>query len=217
MSLSKSLGLDRFGAGRITHPAMAASARASGNWSMACMNGQAPFTVRAEYDRLLALHGRDRALDFASKEGMLKWYEEWHNIMTNVGRDYAIDAYLSGGTPITSWFVGIVNGATPTFDLADTMASHAGWTEEQNYDEATRVAWVEAGVSAGVVTNSASVAVFTINSSVTVGGAFLVSESTKGGTAGTLYAEGDFPTDRTLIATDELQVTATMSLADDGV
>lgn len=151
------------------------------------------------------------------RNGEIIWEVEWDNIITNAGRDYMVDAGLSGGTPVTAWFIGLVNGATPTFAAADTMASHAGWTESTAYDEATRVAYVEAGVTGGQVTNAASVAQFTMNATATIGGAFLVSNNTKGGTTGTLYAEGSFATNRSVIDNDVLEVTAVFGAADDGV
>lgn len=148
--------------------------------------------------------------------GEVVWQEDWTNIITTAGLNYLIDAGLSGGTQTTTWYVGLVNGATPTFAAGDTSASHAGWTEEQNYDEANRVTFTDAGPTAGAVTNSASPAQFTMSSAVTVGGAFLISNNTKGGTTGTLYAEGDFAVDRSVQDNDVLEVTATFGVADDG-
>ena len=151
------------------------------------------------------------------RNGGIIWEVEWENLVVNSGRDYLVDVGLSGGTQITTWYIGLVNGATPTFAAADTMASHGGWTESTAYDEANRPTFVEAGVSGGQVTNTASKATFTMNATATIGGAFLVSNNTKGGTTGTLYAEGDFATDRSVIDNDVLEVTATFGAADDGV
>jgi hypothetical protein len=66
-----------------------------------------------------------------------------------------------------------------------------------------------------VVTNTASPAVFNINGSATVGGAFLTSNDTKGGTTGTLFSAADFgsPGDRSVVNSDTLSVTYTFSLA----
>jgi hypothetical protein len=98
------------------------------------------------------------------------------------------------------------------------MSSHCGWTEVTAYDEAARQAFTPGSVASQSVNNSASKAVFTISSSVTVGGAFLVSNSTKGGTTGTLYSAGAFSGgNRALVDDDVLNVQATFSQADDGV
>ena len=64
------------------------------------------------------------------------------------------------------------------------------------------------------VDNSASAAVFTINSSGTVGGGFLVTNSTKGGTTGTLYGGAAFSGgNRTVDNGDTLTVTVTATAA----
>jgi hypothetical protein len=151
------------------------------------------------------------------RNGEVIWQEKWENIVTTAGLNYLIDVALGGAAQITTWFVGLVSGATPTFAAGDTSATHAGWTEATGYDEATREAWVDGGVSGGSLTNAASVAQFTMNASLTIGGAFLISNSTKGGTTGTLYAEGDFGVDRSVVDNDVLEVTAAFSVADDGV
>jgi hypothetical protein len=66
-----------------------------------------------------------------------------------------------------------------------------------------------------VATNSASVAVFNINATQTVGGAFLTSDNTKSGSTGTLFSAADFsaPGDRAVTSGDTLNVTYTLSLA----
>lgn len=150
--------------------------------------------------------------------GNLKWNEEYDNLVVNTGLNYALDAALSGGTPITSWFIGLIDGATPTLAAGDTTASHGGWTENENYSQATRVAWVEAGVSAQSITNAASPAVFSIDTDAqTIGGGFLVSLNTKGGTTGTLFSEGAFATARTADDGDTINVTVAIGAADDGI
>lgn len=148
------------------------------------------------------------------KHGNIKWTDHIDNLVTNAGLNYLLDAGLSGGTQVTTWYVGLTDG-TPTAAAGDTMASHDGWTEVEAYDEATRVAWMDGGVSNQSVSNSGSPAEFTISTnSTTVGGAFLVSNSTKGGTTGTLYAVGAFSAgDKSLDDDDVLTVTATFTAA----
>lgn len=150
-------------------------------------------------------------------QGNVKWVEEWENLVVDAGLDYALDAALSGGAAITSWFIGLIN-ATPSIAAGDTMSSHAGWTENTAYDEATREAWVDGGVSGGSVDNVGNEAVFTGSTdSQSIDGAFLTSNSTKGGTTGTLYAAGTFGTTKSFDDGDTLTVTATFTQADDGV
>jgi len=147
-------------------------------------------------------------------KGRIKWEDEIHNLVVNVGLDYLLDAGLSGGTQITSWFTGLTDG-TPTIAAGDTMASHAGWVEVTAYNEANRPAWSDGGVSGQSVDNSASPATFTISTdNTTIGGAFLASNNTRGGTTGTLYAAGAFSAgDKTIDDNDTIDLTATFTQA----
>lgn len=150
------------------------------------------------------------ALEARDADGNLKWTEIIDNIVVNAGLDYLLDVALSAGTPVTSWYIGLT-GATPTVAAGNTMASHAGWTEVVAYSEASRQAFTDAGVTSQTCTNTASPAVFTINANSTdIGGAFLASDNTKSGTAGTLYAAGAFTAgNKSLDNGDTLTVTFT--------
>jgi hypothetical protein len=151
------------------------------------------------------------------RNGELIHKEDFTNLITNAGLNYLLDVALSGASATTTWYIGLTDG-TPTVAAGDTMSSHGGWAEVTDYSQANRVTWSEAGVSAQSITNSASPASFSINATVTVGGAFLTSVNTKGGTTGTLFAVGAFTAgDRSFINGDTLNVTATYSAADDGV
>lgn len=148
------------------------------------------------------------------KYGREKWRDTIDNIVVNAGLNYILDAGLSGGSPITSWFIGLLS-ASPTVAAGDTMASHAGWTEVVAYDEANRQAWTDGGVSGQSVDNSGSVATFTISTNGTdIGGAFLTSSNSKSGGTGTLYAAGAFTAgNKSLDDGDELEVTCTATAA----
>ena len=146
-------------------------------------------------------------------EGNILWTEEDHNIVVNVGLDEILDKFWKGSTYTASHFVGLADG-TPTFASGDTMGSHAGWSEVSAYSEAARQDLTLGTVSGQSVDNSASKAVFTINADNTVvGGAFLTTDSTKGGTAGILMAGLAFGADRALSTNDTLDVQWTLTLA----
>jgi len=154
------------------------------------------------------------------KDGKLKWTDESKNLVVNVGLQYMAGTALDGATArITSWYLGLYGAASSNNPAAgDTMSSHAGWTEVTDYTEATRpAATFVAATTANpsVVTNSASKAQFTMNATVTVGGAFLTSDNTKGGTSGTLFSAKDFssPGDRNVVSGDVVLVTYTFSLS----
>lgn len=144
------------------------------------------------------------------RNGAEKWRDTIDNLVVNAGLNYLLDAGLSGGTPITAWYLGLLS-ATPTIAAGDTMGSHAGWTEVVAYDEANRLAWSDGGVSSQSVSNSGSPASFTISTDDTnIGGAFLTSVNTKSGTTGTLYAAGAFTGgNRNLDDGDTIEVTFT--------
>ena len=146
--------------------------------------------------------------------GNLKWSEQIDNIVVNVGLDDVLDKYLKGSGYTASFFVGITDG-TPTPAATDTMASHPGWTEVVAYSEGTRPALVLGAVSGQSVDNSASKAVYSVTSdSTTIGGAFLVTDGTKGGSTGTLYSVAAFQAgDKGLDNGDTLNVTVTCTSA----
>ena len=74
--------------------------------------------------------------------------------------NYMLDAGLSDATQLVDGYVLIFNdNHTPS--ASDTYAT-PGFTESTAYDETTRPAWVEAGVSSKSITNSASKATFTM-------------------------------------------------------
>ena len=151
-------------------------------------------------------------------EGNLKWAEEKHNLVVNVGLKDMNDKYFSGSSYTAAWYLGLYGAAASNNPAAgDTMASHAGWTEVTAYSQATRPACSFGAATTAdpsVISNSASVAVFSINGTTTVGGAFLTSDNTKGGTTGILFSAADFqsPGDRSVVSGDVINVTYTFSL-----
>lgn len=151
----------------------------------------------------------------ARRGGKILWRDGFENIITNEGLDHFLDVALSGGTQISSWFIGLTDG-TPTVAAGDTMASHAGWAEVVAYDEAARQAWTDGGVSSQSVGNGASPATFTISTNSTdIGGGFLTSNDTKSGTTGVLFSAGAFTGgDKSLDDNDTVDVTCTVTAAD---
>ncbi len=133
---------------------------------------------------------------------------KWSNIVVNEGLDDLLDMTLSGGTPDTSWFIGLKDTGTPA--AGDTLASHASWAEITPY-AGNRLAWTDGGVASQSVDNTGSPAAFAINATDDVFGAFLAGVNT--GTAGRLYAAGDFAASRGVINGDTLNVEATFTSA----
>ena len=152
------------------------------------------------------------------KDGNLKWAADSKNLVVNAGLAYMAGSALTSVTQITTWYLGLYGAGASNLPAAgDTMASHAGWTEIVPYSNATRVVATLATATTAnpsVATNTASPAVFNINGTATVGGAFLTSGSAKSGTTGTLFSAADFgsPGDRSVVSGDTLSVTYTFSL-----
>lgn len=153
------------------------------------------------------------------KDGNLKWEDAAPNLVVNGGLQDMNAKYFTGSAYTAAWYIGIYGAAASNNPAAsDTMSSHIGWTEVTAYSQATRPACTfgtPTTANPSVATNSASPATFSINATTTVGGAFLTSNNTKGGTTGTLYSAADFssPGDRSVVSGDTLSVTYTLSLA----
>jgi hypothetical protein len=148
-----------------------------------------------------------------SADGTLKWKEEVYNIVVNEGLNEILNKFWKGSTYTAAFYVGLVS-STPTIAAADTMASHGGWTEVTGYSEANRQALTLGTVASQSVDNSASKAVFNINATVTIGGAFVTTNNTKGGTTGILIGGAAFGAgNRSVISGDILNVTVTLTAA----
>ena len=152
------------------------------------------------------------------KEGNLKW-EDWaHNLVVNQGLKDMNDKYFSGSGYTATWYLGLINASpTPSYVAGDTAALHSGWSETTAYSQANRpTATFGAATTAdpSVISNSASPATFSMNGTVTVAGAFLISDNTKGGTSGVLFSEANFqsPGSRSVVSGDTLNVTYQFSL-----
>lgn len=145
--------------------------------------------------------------------GHIKWRAEAPNLVVNVGLTNSLEVHLGGGAQSATWYLGLTDG-TPTVAATDTMASHAGWVEVQGYDEAARPTAVFGVAAAQQITNSGNLARFTMNTTGTAGGAFLVDNSTKGGATGTLYSVGAFTEgDTPFSASDTIDVQYTGTAA----
>jgi hypothetical protein len=135
----------------------------------------------------------------------------FNNAITNAGLTHALSIVLGGGTQVTTWYMGLINTGA-TLAAADTMSSHAGWTEITSYASATRPEWTEDAAASQAITNTTDVT-FAINGTVTAYGAFLNSNSTKGGTTGTLWATGAFASEQALVSGQTLNVTYSVTAA----
>jgi hypothetical protein len=145
-------------------------------------------------------------------DGRVKWTERAENLITNEGLDHILNVVLHATTQVSTWYVGLKNTGSPA--AGDTLASHAGWTENSNYS-GDRKEYVEAAASSQSITNLENKASFAINAdSQSIHGAFLASAAT--GTSGTLLCVANFASAKAADNGDTLEVTYTISAADDG-
>jgi len=155
-------------------------------------------------------------------EGNVKWEDQFPNLVNAVGKQLMLDTLLSGSSYTTVGpFLGLISGASPTFAAADTMTSHAGWTEFIAYTvggSAVRgTASFTSATSAGttptnVTTKAAAAITYTITGAGgTVSGCFLVTgasaSSTLSSTTGTLYSAGAFAVAKVTTSGDTVSVT----------
>jgi hypothetical protein len=154
--------------------------------------------------------------------GNLKWTEEVPNLVNAIGKQLMLDTLLKGSAySVVGPYLGLIATTSPTFTAADTMTSHAGWTEFINYTvggSAVRgTAVFGSSTSSGttpsnVTTSTATAITYTITGAGgNVTGCFLVTgsgaSSTLSNTGGTLYSAGAFATAKTTTAGDTVSVT----------
>jgi hypothetical protein len=158
------------------------------------------------------------------KDGNVKWTAEAKNLTTNAGRQDMNTQYFKGAAYSANWFIGLVNNTpTPSYDVTDTMASHAGWDETTAYDTSNRATATfgtatddNPSVISNSVASGGTVASFAINGTVTIDGAFLTDDEPKATSSGILFSVAAFevPGDRSVVDGDTLNVTYQFSLTD---
>ncbi len=144
-------------------------------------------------------------------DGNLKGIYDIPNGIVDEGLTDLLDVYFHVGSVTTAWFLGLVdNSGFSAFAAGDVMNSHSGWNEFTTYNEATRIAWPEDQPAARAITNTTS-ADFTITGTGTIKGIFVVSENTKSGTTGILWATAAFASNVAVVNGDSLKITYTVS------
>jgi len=188
MSTEISKAQDVVVASSIMRPAGADSARAGGVYTVTCVGA----------------------------DGKEKWSDTFHNLVVNQGLQDMNTKYFSGSSYTAAWYLGLVTGpgSGTTFAAADTLASHAGWTENTNYTGNRKAVTFGTATTAdpSVIGNSGSPSAFTMNANAqTIAGAFLCNVDT--GTSGVLFSAGDFTGgDKVVDSGDTLNVTYSFSL-----
>jgi hypothetical protein len=167
--------------------------------------------LKAQGGDALALGGVFRLEHFRPYKGLV-WASPAPNLVVTQGRTHALEQWLRGSSYTASWFFGLISDSGYSAIAAgDTAASHSGWTEFTGYSESVRQTAAFSAASGGSIATSA-VAEFTINATGTVKGSFLISDSTKSGTAGVLASAGlATQGDRAVTSGDLIRVSYTLN------
>lgn len=156
------------------------------------------------------------------KDGNLKWEDTIDNTVVTVGKNLELDTLLAGSAYTTVGpFMGLISSVGwSAIDPADTMASHAGWTEAgptnaPDYSGDRKTCAFDAA-AAGVKALTSALA-FTFSEGGTVKGAFVVTGTgavnTHDDTNGVLYSAGLFTGgDKVVASTDVLNVSWQVTL-----
>ena len=150
------------------------------------------------------------------QDGNLKWEEQAHNLVVNTGLQDMNTQYFKGSGYSAAWYLGLVTGpgSGNTYAAGNTLASHAGWTEDTAYAGNRKAVSFGTASTAdpSVISNTASPSQFTMNATTTIAGAFLTNVAT--GTSGVLFSVANFqsPGDRAVVSGDVLSVTYQFSL-----
>ncbi len=158
------------------------------------------------------LRHTDFSVECYDRKGKLLWVERIHNLVVDEGLNDSLDKYFKGSNYTAAHYVGLTKGS-PTFAASDTMSSHSGWTEFTDYSGSNRPTLTLGSVSGKSVDNSANKAEFTASASETVGGCFVTTGQSKGGTTGILYGGGAFSSNHSVQSGYVLRVTVTLSTA----
>lgn len=130
------------------------------------------------------------------------------NLLPDEGLIYLLSVGLNNGTKLPTWYLSLyAANYTPLAGL--TAASYSATASEitsitEGYTESTRPVWTPTAPTTPLIDNLANKAAFTIAtaSSLTVHGAALLSEATKGAVTGKLVSATKFSAARTLYNTD---------------
>ncbi len=156
-------------------------------------------------------------------EGNVKWEDTIDNLVTTIGKNFALDTFLRGSAyTVVGPFMGLISSVSYTaVAVGDTMASHAGWFEcsATTYfpTVAARLSSPFAAAAAGNAALTSPLSFSIITNGGTVKGCFIVlgtgAVATLANTAGTLYSAGTFTGgDKVVGVGDTLQVSYTAGL-----
>lgn len=153
------------------------------------------------------------SIDCVGPDGGVKWTEHVHNTVMTAGKVDMLNVYFGATAKPAAWYLVLKQSGTES--AADTLASHATWTEATGvYTSANRptVAFGTAAANGanGQISTSSAVSV-AITASGTITGCGLCQTQVKATTTGVLYNAGDFTASRTVASGDTMNITITIN------
>lgn len=134
------------------------------------------------------------------------WTEAFNNMPTTQGLTAILQDFFAAGTQKTAWYFGLISSSSfSALSADDTLSSHSGWSENTAYSESVRQQWTPLTVNSGIIVNDTP-AVFTFAAETTIRGILIASNSTKGGTTGTIWCTALFGSSRTIPANTTLNL-----------
>lgn len=127
------------------------------------------------------------------------------NSPTTEGLGDILSVYFGAGSQSLNWYCGVIsNSGYAALSTSDTLASHAGWSENTGYSETTRVSIGTPTISNGILLSASMV--FTFAAQTVLRGFFLANNNSKGGATGKLWNTALFSSARTVAAGAPLTV-----------
>ena len=111
------------------------------------------------------------------KDGNVKWSASMHNLVVSEGLQDMNNKYFKGSSYTAAFYLGLITGpaSATSYAAADTLASHAGWTEFSSYSGSRKAVTFGTPTSAtpSVIDSTGSPSSFAITGTGTVAGAFI--------------------------------------------
>ncbi len=164
----------------------------------------------------IQMEGRVRVEQYRDGECLWDAWDPIPNIVTTDGLNHILDVVMGAQAKSTTWYVFLfLANVTPVSgDTSAKLGSANAYDEAQDdsYDPATnRPEYIDVAAAAGVMTNAASKAQFTMKLTETVYGAGMVDVQAKTAVTGDLLAAKKFTNSRAVVLDDELYVTYQIS------
>lgn len=126
---------------------------------------------------------------FDGETGELKWVDDCKNTVLNVGRNLALDILFDGSTAkITTWHLGVSNDST-SVTANYSLSGEVGTRQATTWSRTSQTVTSQEKSFTGITD--------------TVRKAFVVTQAS----GGTVFAVSDLSTPRTLVSTDILKIT----------